>query len=192
MIGTEVASALPKFSAASDRLSDARVTGLGDTGPVRAWTAATAPCRAVAAGLTSATLPGTLERDQGAVAVLRHQRWPPADSGLLMPVASSGSADSAAATALPPAASPDRGSTWRRRFGLDQHGLGIGVVLRGLGRLQHALGLPGLPGVVLLAGCRAHRVARHEDATTSSSQPSTAVLRCRALQPATLSVTGVL
>jgi hypothetical protein len=50
-----------------------------------------------------------------------------------------------------------------RGLGLDQHGLVVGPELRGRDPVQDALGLPGLPGVVLLNVARADLLACHEN-----------------------------
>ena len=130
----------------------------------RACTVATAFWSAVAAWLTSATLPGTSNVTRALRPSFDTSDCPPADSGLRMPAAYFGRADSAAATSL---AACRMLAFVRERDaggpGLDQHGLGVSVVLRGRDLVQDALGLPGLPGVVLRKLPRADRLARHED-----------------------------
>ena len=74
-------------------------------------------------------------------------------------------------------------------LGLDQHVLGVSVVLRGRDLVQDPLRLPGLAGVVCGRFREPSAWPAMKTAATSSSQPKTAVLRCRALQPATRSVT---
>ncbi len=56
------------------------------------------------------------------------------------------------------------------------------------GRVQHPLGLARLAGVVAVDVAGAQPLADDHGATTRSSQPTTAKIRCRADQPATRSV----
>ena len=104
VIGTDVASALPKFSESLI----AWVTLASPDSAIRrsgclACTPATACWRVVAAWFTSGTLPGTVNVTRALRPSFDTRAWPPEagppeDSGVRMPVASLGSAASAAAT----------------------------------------------------------------------------------------------
>ena len=109
VIGTDVASARPKFS---EELIACVMLASPDSAirrsGCRPCTPATACCKVVAACPTSGTLPGTLNVtralrpsfDTRAVPPEDGppEAWPPVDRGVRMPVASLGSAASAAAT----------------------------------------------------------------------------------------------
>ena len=99
VIGTEVASALLKFSElliAWDTLASP-VSATRKSGWL-AWTLATAPCRADTALSRFWTLPGTSNVMRALRPSFDTSAWPPADSGVLMPVAYSGRRASDAAT----------------------------------------------------------------------------------------------
>ena len=99
VIGTEVASALLKFS---ELLIACPMLASPDSAMRRsacfACTPATACCRVVAAWSTLLTLPGTLNVTSALRPSLDTSAWPPADSGVLTPVAYFGNAASDAAT----------------------------------------------------------------------------------------------
>ena len=99
VIGTEVASALLKFS----ELSIACPMLASPDSAMRrsgclAWTPATACCRVVAAWSTLLTLPGTSNVTSALRPSLDTSACSPGDSGVLMPVAYFGRAASDAAT----------------------------------------------------------------------------------------------
>jgi hypothetical protein len=148
-----------------DRLLDARFSGLGDeqdrvAGLHGGDRALVGGRRLVDVG----DVAGNLERDQGAAAVLRHQRMPAGrqrcgDAGGVLRL--SRQRGRHLAHGLPHRRiGPERDAG---SLGLDQHGLGVGIELRGRGLVQHALGLAGLPGVVLRKLRRAERLGRHEN-----------------------------
>ncbi|HEX3965821.1 MAG TPA: hypothetical protein VHZ03_55795 [Trebonia sp.] len=99
--GTEIPSALLKFSAS---LIACWMLALPDSAMSRpgwrACTVATACWSVVATWLTSATLPGTSNVTRALRPSFDTSDCPPAGSGVLMPAASRGWADSAAATWL--------------------------------------------------------------------------------------------
>ena len=112
MTGTEIPSALLKFSALliacwmlASPDSAMRRSGW------RACTVATACWSAVAAWLTSATLPGTSKVTRALRPSFDTSDCPPADSGVRMPAAYLGRADSAAATSLAACRMPRRSRT---------------------------------------------------------------------------------
>ena len=194
VIGTEVTSALRKsesssaFAAALVLASPASATTRRG---YRACTAATAAMSAADGGVGAGVRPGDPERDQGAVPVGGDQaRDRRGASGETMSSAARGSRRSAVTTAW--AACRIAGSSWNvtpaARAWISTLSDG-GVITPE--PVHHLLGLTGLAGVVLRPALRAEQLAGHEGRGHEQQPADDAALRCRALQHATRSTTGL-
>ena len=159
----------------------------------RACTVATAFWSAVAAWLTSATLPGTWKVTRALRSSFETSDCPPADSGLRMPAADFGRADSAAATSR---------AACRMLALFANVTPGARAWISTLSaKALYCAGATWFWTRSACPACPASYCGRFPEpiawpamkmAAISSSQPKTAVLRCLALHPATRSVTGAL
>src|SRR5215470_7642778 len=190
VIGTEVASALPKFSELLIAWSmlASPVSAMRRSG-CRACTPATACWSAVAAWSRSGTVPGTWNVTRALCPSLDTSDCPPPDSGVLMPVAYCGSAASAAATwdvACRMAGSVAKVApgalAWISTVSVDAWNC-AGATL-----FSTRSAWPDWPGSYCGRFLVPSAWPAIKSAATRSSQPNTAVFRCLVLHPATRSV----